>query len=132
VLYVAFELSWGTWKLALGVGPGQPPRIRSVPARATVAVTGEIKKARLRFGLPEKAQVISCYEARRDGFWIHRWLQHEGVDNVVVDSASIEVSRRKRRAKSDRLDSIKLVSMLLRWHSGEKNVWGLVRVPRFG
>jgi transposase len=129
VLYVAFELSWGTWKLAFSVGPGRPPRIRSVPARCTNLVMIEIRKAKLRFGLPENAKVVSCYEAGRDGFWIHRLLEHEGIQNVVVDSASIEVSRRKRRAKSDRLDSVKLVSMLIRWHDGEKNVWSVVRVP---
>ena len=54
---------------------------------------------------------------------------HEGIHNIVVDSASIEVSRRKRRAKSDRLDAVKLVSMLIRWHNGEKKVWSVVHVP---
>jgi transposase len=88
----------------------------------------EIRKAKLRFGLPENAKVVSCYEAGRDGFWIHRLPEHEVVQNVVVDSASIEVSRRKRRAKSDRLDAVKLVWMLIRWHDGEKNVWSVVRV----
>ena len=129
VLYVALELSRGTWKLAFSVGPGRPPRIRSIPARCAELVMFEIKKAKLRFGLPEKAKVVSCYEAGRDGFWIHRQLVHEGLENIVVDSASIEVSRRKRRAKSDRLDAAKLVSMLIRWHNGERNVWSVVRVP---
>jgi transposase len=129
VLYLAFELSWGDWKLAFAVGPGQPPRIRSITARSLFSVMNEIKKAKLRFGLPEKAQVVSCYEAGRDGFWLHRYLLHHGVENIVVDSASIEVSRRKRRAKSDRLDVLKLVSMLMRWHGGEKHVWSVVRVP---
>jgi transposase len=108
VLYVAFELSWGTWKMAFTVGAGQPPRIRSVPARCATLVLNEIKKAKLRFDLPADTPVLSCYEAGRDGFWIHRVLAHEGIHNIVVDSASIEVSRRKRRAKSDRLDAVKL------------------------
>ena len=73
-LYVAFELSWGTWKMAFTVGAGQPPRIRSVPARCTSLVLNEIKKAKLRFDLPADAPVLSCYEAGRDGFWIHRVL----------------------------------------------------------
>jgi transposase len=89
----------------------------------------EIKKAKLRFDLPADTPVLSCYEAGRDGFWIHRVLAHEGIENIVVDSASIEVSRRKRRAKSDRLDAVKLVSMLIRWHNGEKKVWSVVHVP---
>ena len=129
VLYVAFELSWGSWKLAFTVGAGQAPRIRSVPARCTRVVLDEIKKAKLRFGLPANAPVVSCYEAGRDGFWLHRFLLHQGIQNIVVDSASIEVNRRKRRAKSDRLDAIKLVSMLIRWHTGERKVWSVVHVP---
>ena len=129
VLYVAFELSWGTWKMAFTVGAGQPPRIRTVPARCTRLALDEIKKAKLRFDLPADTPVLSCYEAGRDGFWIHRVLAHEGIHNIVVDSASIEVSRRKRRAKSDRLDVVKLVSMLIRWHNGEKKVWSVVHVP---
>jgi transposase len=129
VLYVAFELGWTTWKMAFTIGAGQPPRVRSVPARCTSFVLSEIKKAKLRFGLPADAPVVSCYEAGRDGFWLHRFLVHQGIRNIVVDSASIEVSRRKRRAKSDRLDAIKLVSMLIRWHNGEKKVWSVVHVP---
>ena len=129
VLYVAFELGWTSWKMAFTVGAGQPPRLRSIPARSASVVLNEIKKAKLRFGLPNCAAVVSCYEAGRDGFWIHRFLTHERVQNIVVDSASIEVSRRKRRAKSDRLDAFKLVSMLIRWHNGEKKVWSVVHVP---
>jgi transposase len=129
VLYVAFELSWGTWKMAFTTGPGQSPRIRTVPARCTSLVWSEIKKAKLRLDLPADTPVLSCYEAGRDGFWIHRSLTHAGIQNTVVDSASIEVSRRKRRAKSDRLDAIKMLSMLIRWHNGEKDVWKVVHVP---
>jgi len=129
VLYVAFELSWGTWKMAFTTGAGQPPRIRTVPARCTSLVLDEIKKTKLRFDLPADTPVVSCYEAGRDGFWIHRYLTSAGIQNIVVDSASIEVSRRKRRAKSDRLDALKLVSMLIRWHNGEKKVWSIVHVP---
>jgi transposase len=129
VLYVAFELGWGSWKLAFTTGPGQSPRLRTVAARSLNCVMVEIANAKRRFSLPEDAQVLSCYEAGRDGFWLHRFLTQAGVANKVVDSASIEVNRRKRRAKSDRLDAIKLVSMLMRWHNGEKTVWHTVHVP---
>jgi transposase len=129
VLYMALELSLATWKLAFTIGSGQKPRIRSVPAGALSCLTDEIELAKKRFGLPEGATVISCYEAGRDGFWIHRFLIKGGIQNIVVDSASIEVNRRKRRAKSDRLDATKLVSMLIRWHNGEKKVWAAVRIP---
>ena len=72
---------------------------------------------------------MSCYEAGRDGFWIHRALTQVGIRNRVVDSASIEVSRRARRAKTDRLDALKLVGMLVRVCHGEQRVWREVRVP---
>ena len=73
--------------------------------------------------------MVSCYEAGRDGFWIHRALTALGVANRVVDSASIEVNRRARRAKTDRLDALKLVRMLVRVCDGERRVWSEVRVP---
>jgi transposase len=129
VLYMALELSSGTWKLAFTVGLGQKPRLKTVTARSTVALLFEIKAAKKRFGLPEDAPVLSCYEAGRDGFWLHRFLLAQGIQNEVVDSASIEVNRRQRRAKSDGLDAVKLVEMLIRWHNGERKVWRLVRVP---
>jgi len=129
VLYLAFELGRTSWKLAFTTGAGQKPRLRSLAAGHLVGLGLEIRKAKQRFGLPPEAAVISCYEAGRDGFWLHRSLAHEGIRNLVVDSASIEVNRRKRRAKSDRLDAVKLVSMLVRWHRGEQHVWAVVRVP---
>src|SRR6516165_9167863 len=102
-LHLAFELSWNQWKLAFTIGHGQPPRLRTVAARDLDTLLKEIRKAKGRFGLPDDAAVVSCYEAGRDGFWLHRWLTGQGIANVIVDSASIEVNRRKRRAKSDRL-----------------------------
>jgi transposase len=129
VLYLAFELGWTSWKLAFTVGAGQKPRLRSLAARDTDTLLLEIRAAKRRFGLPEEAPVISCYEAGRDGFWLHRYLRHQGVENLVVDAASIEVNRRRRRAKSDNLDAAQLVGMLIRWHLGERKLWGVVHVP---
>jgi len=128
-LHLAFELGWNQWKLAFTVGHGQPARLRTVAARDLTGLLREIAKAKRRFGLPEEVAVVSCYEAGRDGFWLHRWLSSHGIANVIVDSSSIEVNRRKRRAKSDHLDAAKLVSMLLRYHAGETKVWSVVRVP---
>jgi transposase len=129
VLYFSLELGWNTWKLAFTIGAGQKPRLRTLSARALDRLLAEIQAAKARFGLPEDAKVVSCYEAGRDGFWLDRFLRTHGVENLVVDSASIEVNRRKRRAKSDRLDAVKLVSMLIRWHNGEKKVWSVVHPP---
>ena len=129
-LHLAFELGWSEWKLAFTIGHGQPARLRTIGARDLPALLKEIAKAKRRFGLPDDAGVVSCYEAGRDGFWLHRWLTSQGVANVIVDSASIEVNRRKRRAKSDHLDAAKLVSMLLRYHAGESKVWSVSKCPR--
>jgi transposase len=128
-LHLALELSWNQWKLAFTIGHGQPPRLRTVAARDMTALLHEVARAKHRFGLPDDTPVVSCYEAGRDGFWLHRWLIAQGIDNAVVDSSSIEVNRRQRRAKSDRLDAAKLVAMLLRFHAGEHKVWSVVRVP---
>jgi transposase len=92
-------------------------------------VLQEVAQAKRRFGLPETAPVLSCYEAGREGFWLHRFLEAQGITNHVVDSSSIEINRRKRRAKSDALDVRKLLSMLMRYAHGERDVWRVVRVP---
>lgn len=128
-LYLAFELSNQDWKLGFTVGLGQPPRQRKIAAGDTTALKQEITLAKQRFGLPAAAPVLSCYEAGRDGFWLHRFLASEHVTNLVVDSASIEVSRRSKNAKTDRLDVEKLLTMLLRYHGGESRMWSVVQVP---
>jgi transposase len=127
-LYMSLELSWREWKLAFSTGLAQSPRLRSVAARNITGLIREIQKAKERFGLPESTPVLSCYEAGRDGFWIHRYLIAQQVENLVVDSASIEVNRRKRRAKSDRIDVLSLLRQLIRWDNGEKKVWAVVQV----
>jgi transposase len=128
-LYVAFELSKKQWKLALTSGFGVAPLVRSITAGDLGAVRRVVDTARQRFRLAADAVVVSCYEAGRDGFWIHRALTTVGVRNRVVDSSSIEVNRRKRRTKTDRIDALKLVTMLVRACTGEEGVWQEVRVP---
>jgi transposase len=127
-LYLALELSWSKWKLAFASAPAEKPRRREVEARNRAGLLSEIAAAKQKLGLPADCPVVSCYEAGRDAFWIHRWLETQGVRNVVVDSSSIEVNRRARRAKSDGLDAAKLLSMLFRHEGGEK-VWSVVRIP---
>jgi transposase len=72
---------------------------------------------------------VSCFEAGRDGFWLHRFLQEIGVENQVVDAASMEVTRRGRRVKTDRVDAEGLVHRLVRYDAGERKLWSVVRVP---
>jgi transposase len=129
VLFLAFELSEKTWKLGCTTGHGQQPRERSIAARHQARLLHEVAQAKRRCGLPETAPVVSGYAAGREGFWLHRFLQAHGIINHVVDSSSIEVKRRKRRAKSDGLDVRKLLTMLIRSHYGARSVWRVVNVP---
>jgi transposase len=98
-------------------------------ARDLKRLLDEVAHAKARFGLGTTAPVVSCDEAGREGFWLHRFLQAQGIANSVVDSSSIEVNRRQRRAKSDGLDVRKLLSMLRRFHHGERDVGRVVHVP---
>ena len=128
-LYLAFELSNKKWKLGFTIGLGQKPRERNIDAGDLLALQEEIRLAKKRFHLPENTRVLSCYEAGRDAFWLHRYLLSRDVENLVVDAASIEVPRRARRAKTDRMDVGKLLTMLIRYDCGEKKVWSVVNVP---
>jgi transposase len=132
VLYLAFELSQKQYKLGFTTGLGQQPRLRTITARDTAVLQLEIQLACQRFSLPETTSVLSCYEAGRDGFWLHRYLHAHGIANLIVDSASIEVNRRARRTKTDRLDVGKLLTMLIRYHLGERQVWRVVNIPDAG
>jgi transposase len=129
VLFMACELSEKTWKLGFTIGHGQQPRERTIAARDAKRLLNEVAQTKARFGLGATAPVVSCYEAGREGFWLHRFLQAQGITNHVVDSSSIEGNRRKRRAKSDALDVRKLLNMLMRYHHGERHVWRVVNVP---
>jgi transposase len=129
VLYVAFEVGKQQWKLAMTSGFGVAPAVRSVAAGDWAAVERAFVEGRARLGLAATAPVVSCYEAGRDGFWIHRALTARGVANRVVDSSSIEVNRRARRLKTDRLDAVKLVLLLVRVCLGDVRAWQEVRVP---
>lgn len=129
VLMMAFELSARTWLLGFRARGSDRIRRREIAARDTATVMREIAAAKVAFGLPVDAEVHSCYEAGRDGFWLHRWLASHGVHSRVVDSASIEVPRRFRRAKSDAIDVVGLLKLLMRELTGERHVWRVVRVP---
>src|SRR3974377_736801 len=121
VLYVAFELGNSTWKMACS--DGRKVRQVTVTARGLEQVQRALLRAQTHFGMDGTSAVVSCYEAGRDGFWLHRYLQSRDIDNVVGDSARLEVDRRLRRAKTDRIDAGKLLRMLIRYHGGEKQLW---------
>lgn len=128
-LYMAMETGVQKWKVGFTCGAGQQPRIRTVDTGDLARLAEEIERAKRRFGLPADAPVHSCYEAGRDGFWIHRALERMKVHNRVVDSASIQVDRRARRAKSDRLDVVGLLDLVIRRCRGEDRVCRVCIVP---
>jgi transposase len=125
---MAMELSAKEWKLGFSDGNCRRPRRRTVPAGAVALVVAETRVAKRKLGLAEDAPVRSVYEAGRDGFWLHRALIAQGIDSIVIDPASLEVDRRARHAKTDRLDLDKMLVNLNRHHRDEK-VWRTVRVP---
>jgi transposase len=129
VLYLALELSKKTWKLAFADGLNRPPRLVEIAAGSAVQLEFQIRVAKAKFGLPADAPVITCYEAGRDGFWIHRWLTSMGITNLVIDPASIEVNRRWRRVKTDAVDASRMVMALIRLQMGDRDACRAVNVP---
>src|SRR6266851_10322754 len=129
-IFVSLELSRSTWLItSLSPGAGEKMSKHSVPA-------GDVSGLLLRFAqLTEKARartgldfpIITIQEAGLDGFWIHRMLQSEGIESWVVDAASILTSRRRRRAKTDRIDGEALVRTLLAYKRGEPRVCSMAR-----
>lgn len=128
-LLMALEMGEARWKIGFKVSAAQKARKRTVNAGDLTALSGEIRLAKKRFGLSAMARTACCYEAGREAFWVHRALTAMGVDNHVVDSASIEVNRRHRRAKTDNLDLESLLKLLWRYEDGDKKAFSVVRVP---
>ena len=124
---MALELSNKKWRL----GFSNAVKTREVTIEAgDLGVLGkQIALAREKLKLAADCRVVSCYEAGRDGFWLHRYLVGEGIENRVVDSASIEVNRRQRRTKTDSVDVQSLLRLLLRYIGGDRKAMSVIRVP---
>src|ERR1700694_5781290 len=133
VVAVSLELAAAKWKVALHDGRREKPAVHTVaqPQAATrlQAVLGLIEAHKEKWSLPAGVRTDVSYEARPDAFWICRALQARGIECYVVDPASIPVERHKRRAKTDRLDVIKLVINLRAWRRGERDRMHVVHVP---
>ena len=130
-LLVSFELSQSKWVLTVRA-PGSAKLSRfTVAARDTEKVlsllTAQRQQAERRTGRP--VRIVSIYEAGLDGFWLHRWLEAQGVESHVVDAASILGPQRKRNAKTDRIDGEKLLRSLASWLDGEVGVCSMVVPP---
>jgi transposase len=128
---LAIELSKKSWIVAVNtplsdkisrytLKPGDWKELLKLSERIRTRVAGELKK---------RVDVVSCYEAGYDGFWLHRLLEAQGIRNYVIDPASVQVDRRARRAKTDRVDVERLLRSLMAHLRGEPKVWSVVRVP---
>ena len=131
-IFVSLELSRSTWLLtSLSPGAGEKMSKHSVSAGDTAGLFSRFvelqQKARTRTG--RTFPIITIQEAGLDGFWIHRLLQGEGIESWVVDPASVLTSRRRRRAKTDKIDGETLVRTLLAFKRGEPRVCAMVKAP---
>jgi transposase len=129
-VHLVFELSKAHWKLGVML-PGSEKLSRyTIGGGDLTALAGRLAAARAkaaRCGKP--VRIVSCYEAGLDGHWLHRWLTEQGVISHEVDPSSIEVNRRARRAKTDRIDLEKLMRVFLAYLRGEPRVCSMVHVP---
>jgi transposase len=129
-VHVVFELSKANWKLGVLVPGAERPSIYTIAGADLKALAERLAAARAKAaGSGEPVRILSCYEAGLDGHWLHRWLTKQGVINYVVDPSSIEVNRRARRAKTDRIDVDKLMRTFLAYLRGEPQVCSMLRVP---
>jgi transposase len=130
-VYLAFELSKASWKLGVMLPGSQKMSRFTIPggdlAKLSARLAEMRAKAEKSSGKP--VRILSCYEAGYDGHWLHRWLTGQGVFNHEIDPSSIEVSRRARRAKTDRIDLEKLMRTFLAYLRGEPRVCSVVHVP---
>ena len=128
-LLVAMEMSLKTWRLVMSPEGGTRKRVKTVEAGNFLELEKAVAEARERFKLPANTPLVFCYEAGRDGFYPYRRLSEAGHEVWVIDSASIEVSRRQRQAKSDGIDGEKLAELMQRKARGEPKALRIVRVP---
>jgi len=126
-IFAAIELSKSTWVVALQLPTIDKVSLFRVAGGDIEGLFALLDRARFRVGEP--VEVCTCYEASYDGFWIHRALGARGIENTVLDSASIQVSRRGRRVKTDRTDAESLIRVLTALYRGEHQVAKTVHVP---
>jgi len=130
-IYVALELSKASWLVAINAPGGDKVSKYTVAAGATTALLAILTRARAQAErwCGESVRIVAIHEAGMDGFWVHRWLEAQGIESHVVDPASIAVDRRKRRVKTDRIDVEKLLRTLMGWARGERRICSMVRPP---
>ena len=127
----AIEMSGLNWVIAFNTPLSEKISRRTLTGCKWKRLLELIEEVRARVGREtgRAVEVISCYEAGYDGFWLHRQLSAHGISNYVIDPASLQVDRRARRVKTDRIDAERLLRSLMAYLRGEPKVWSVVRVP---
>ena len=129
-VYLAFELSKSKWKLGVLLPGSQKLSRYTIQGGDLAALAGRLADMRRKAAMGGRpVRILSCYEAGLDGHWLHRWLTQQGAVNHEIDPSSIEVNRRARRAKTDRIDLEKLMRAFLAYLRGEPRVCSMVHVP---
>src|SRR5712671_6564811 len=128
---IAIELSVSSWLIAARLPGAEKSRLHRIEGGDTAGLLALFAELRSRASakLAGEANVACCFEAGRDGFWLHRLLTAHGVAAYVLEPTSILVSRRARRAKTDRLDAEGMLRVLVAWLGGDRQVCSMVRVP---
>jgi transposase len=128
---LAIELSKKSWIVAISTPLADKISRYTLPGCDWKALLELLQRIRTRVvrELGRPVEMISCYEVGYDGFWLHRLLEGQGVHSLVIDPASVQVDRRARRAKTDRIDAERLLRSLMAYLRGEPKVWSVVRVP---
>jgi transposase len=131
IVYVSIELSVSSWLVAARLPNTEKLRLHRLEGGNTAALLTVIAEVRSRASakLGSPVEVACCFEAGRDGFWLHRLLTAHGVAAYVLEPTSILVNRRARRAKTDRLDAEGMLRVLATWLGGDRQVCSMVRVP---
>jgi transposase len=130
-LECALEMSKKTWLLAIQFPDREQPSVYTIKGGDAAALLAKLIAARDRWakvsGSPPS--IVLCYEVGYDAFWLARFLKARGIECLVIDPGSLEVKRRSRRVKTDRVDLKKLLHTLSAWCRGERHVWSVVRIP---
>ncbi len=130
-VYAALKLSKNNWILAIQVPGRDNPSLHPIMGGNTEGLMAKLDAARDRVAqiTGQTPKLTLCYEAGYDGFWLARFLQQRGVDCQVMEPASLQVNRRARRVKTDRIDVENILHTLIAWCHGERHVCSMVVIP---